>query len=112
MGLRMVNINRLTYLTFELISLVDSGKSMSVKETKKLCEEKRIFEELERRFPIKEAYLDLSLLKPEMREEIATAFQDMALAIDEKRKFGIENNGLCLLIAYAQEQIQRENRKE
>ena len=107
----MVKITMLTYLTFELNALVDQGLSMPLKEVKTLCEEKRIFEELERRFPFKEKYLDLSLLKGEEREELENIFQDIAIAIPERRKFGIENNGLCLLIAYAQEQIQRELRK-
>jgi len=107
----MVKINMLTYLTFELISLVDSGLSIPVKEVKRLCEEKRVFEELERRFPIKQTGLDLSLLKEDVRKDLDEIFQDMSLAIDERRKFAVQNNGLCLLITYAQEQIQREMRK-
>lgn len=107
----MVRTNLLTYLIFELNMLVDEGKSMPLKETKQLCQEKRIFEELERRFPSEETDLNLSLLKPEVRKELSDIFEDMAIAINEKRKLGVENNGLCLLIAYAQEQIQRETRR-
>lgn len=107
----MVKINRLTYLTFELNALVDKGFSMPLKEAKQLCEEKKIFEELQRRFSFKETGLDLSLImksEPKTQEELSDIFADMAIAVPERRKFGVEKNGLCLLIAYAQEQIQRE----
>lgn len=105
----MVKISMLSYLAYELNSLVDKGLSIPLKEVKDLCEEKRIFEELERRFDVEG--LDLSLMKGEIREEIADSFQDMAVAIDEKRKLLVENNGLCLLIAYALEKISREARR-
>lgn len=82
--------------------------SISLKEVKSLCKEKRIIEELERKFPFKETGLDLSSLKRGTREELNEIFYDMAIAVNERRKFRVENNGLCLLIAYAQEQIQRE----
>ena len=106
----MVRINLLTYFTFEINMLVDNGLSMTVNEVKKLCEEKRIINEIEKRFPQNRTGLDLSLLKPEIREELHEIFYDMALALN-KREFLVEKNGLCLLIAYAQEQIQREVRK-
>jgi hypothetical protein len=82
--------------------------SISLKEVKSLCKEKRIIEELERKFPFKETGLDLSSLKHGTREELNEIFYDMTIAVNEQRKFRVENNGLCLLIAYAQEQIQRE----
>jgi len=93
---------------FELNALIDQGLSISLKEVKSLCKEKRIIEELERKFPFKETGLDLSSLKRGTREELDEIFSDMAIAVNEQRKFRVENNGLCLLIAYAQEQIQRE----
>jgi hypothetical protein len=39
---KMVKINLLTYLTFELNTLVDKGKGMPLKETRHLCENKTI----------------------------------------------------------------------
>ena len=103
----MVKVNRLTYLTFELNSLIDLGYSVSLGDAKKICEEKTLFDELERRFPIKDTGFDLSILDESDRKEISDEFWDMSLAVNEKRKFGIENKGLCLLIAYSQEMIQR-----
>ena len=104
----MVKINRLTYLTFMLNSLVDTGLSLPLQEVKQLCQEgKAILEELEKRFPFKETGFDLSIFDAKTRKELNNAFEDMSLAINERRKFGVEKNGLCLIIAYAQELIQR-----
>lgn len=106
----MVKINRLTYLTFMLNSLIDEGHNIPLKEVKKWCEEKRVIEKLVERFPFKETGFDLSLFDSKMRTELDEIFWDMAVAINERKKMGVENNGLCLIIAYAQEQIQREAR--
>ncbi len=108
----MVKINLLTYLTFNLNMLVDKGKGMTLKETRQLCEQKTILRELQERFPFKETNLDLSLLKlqPDAEAEIENIFYDMATSLKDSEML-VGNNGLCLLIAYAQEQIQRETRK-
>jgi hypothetical protein len=108
----MVKINLLTYLTFYLNMLIDKGKGMSVKETKQLCKQRTILRELQERFPFTETGLDLSLLRlqPDAEVEIENIFYDMAISIKDS-EMCVGNNGLCLLIAYAQEQIQREARK-
>lgn len=108
----MVKINLLTFLTFYLNMLVDDGNSMPLKEVKQFCEERTILRELQDRFPFKETYFDLSLLKlqPDAEAEIENIFYDMAISIQDSKML-VKNNGLCLLIAYAQEQIQREARK-
>jgi hypothetical protein len=108
----MAKINLLTYLTFNLNMLVDKGKNLSMEETKQLCKERTILRELHERFPFRETNLDLSLLRiqPDAEEEIENIFYDMAFSVDDKAML-VTNNGLCLLIAYAQEQIQREARK-
>jgi hypothetical protein len=108
----MVKTNLLTYLTLQLNSLVDKGKGMTLKETRQLCEQKTILRELQERFPFKETYFDLSILtsQPDAEEEIEKIFYDMAISLKDS-EMCVANNGLCLLIAYAQEQIQREARK-
>ena len=108
----MVKIKLLTYLTFNLNMLVDKGKGMPLKETRQLCEERTILRELQERFPFAETHLDLSLLKlqPDAEEEIENIFYVMAISLKES-EMCVGNNGLCLLIAYTQEQIQREARK-
>jgi hypothetical protein len=107
----MVRIIHLTYLTYELNGLVDREYSIPMKETLSFCEQKTIFEELGRRFTFKEAGLDLSLLKNGERKELADTFQERALAGEEREHYNVENNGLCLLIAYAQELINQEAKK-
>jgi hypothetical protein len=107
----MAKVNLLTYLTFELNGLVDRQYSMPMQETLKCCEERTIFQELEHRFPFKETGLDLSLLQSDVRRELADAFREIALAGDVKEHYNVENNGLCLLISYAQELIQRQARE-
>ena len=108
----MVRIIDLTHLTYELNGLVDRGYIIPMKETLKLCEQKTILEELGRRFTLEEAGLDLSLLKNEERKELADAFRERALAGEVREHYNVENNGLCLLIAYAQDLISREARKK
>ena len=104
----MVRIDFLAGLIFGLNALIDRGLSIPLKEVKSLCEEKRIMEALEQKFPFEGTDLDLSLPEHGTREELDEIFYDMAITINERKKFAIENNGLCLLIAYAQEQILRE----
>jgi hypothetical protein len=108
---KMVKINLLTYLTLQFNSLVDKEKGMTLKETRQLCEQKTILRELQERFPFKETHFDLSLLKlqPDAEAEIENIFYDMAISLRDSEVY-VANNGLCLLIAYAQEQIQREAR--
>lgn len=108
----MIKTNLLTYLTLQLNSLVDKGKGMTLTETRQLCKEKTILRELQERFPFAETRLDLSLLKlqPDAEAEIENIFYDMATSLKDS-EMCVANNGLCLLIAYAQEEIQREARK-
>jgi hypothetical protein len=108
----MVRINLLTYLTFELNMLIDKGYSMPMKEVKELCEHRTILRELQDRFPFKDTRLSLSTLKlqPDAEEEIENILRDMATSIEDSAML-VTKNGLCLLIAYAQELIQREARK-
>ena len=75
---------------------------------KTLSSFEEVIEKLVERFPFKETYFDLSLFDAELVNELDEIFWDMAVAINERRKLGVEKNGLCLVIAYAQEQIQRE----
>jgi hypothetical protein len=108
----MVKINLLTYLTFELNYLVDSGYKMTVKEAKDLCMNRKILVDLEDKFPFKTTHFDLSILRthPDTEVEIENAFFEIAGGAEDSA-FLVKNNGLCLLIGYAQELIQIEARK-
>jgi hypothetical protein len=54
----------------------------------------------------------VSILKtqPGAEVEIEDFFYEMAISLKDS-ELGLQNNGLCLPIAYAQEQIQREAKK-
>ena len=71
-----------------------------------------ILRELQERFSFGETKLDLSLLKlqPDAEEEIENIFYDMANSLKDS-EMCVANNGLCLLIAYTQEQIQKKRQK-
>jgi hypothetical protein len=109
----MVKINLLTYLTRELNTLIDKGMSMPLEEARQLCQQKMVLRDLQQKFPFKETYFDLSILRsqPDSEEEIEEAFYDMAISLKDS-EVGVADSGLCLLIAYSQEMIQREARKQ
>ncbi len=50
--------------------------------------------------------LQLSLLTTEEKAELLEEWKDFVDCIDERRKMGIENRGLCLLLAYIFQGIQ------
>ena len=64
-----------------------------------IVENKRLFAYLESR-PSKE--FDFSLVKKEDRDYLDRNLRDIALALysRERKKLGVENNGLCLLLGY------------
>lgn len=102
----MKPISRLTYLGFQLIWAKDgSEQDFSVKEVKNSLENGTMFELLEQRFG---KWMDLSLLKQDDRKELTEKFLDIALIVDERKKFGVNKSGLLLVLAYVLEQIGRE----
>lgn len=106
---RLVRINQLTFLSFQLNGLVDSKKyNFSVKQIKSVLEEKEdIFGFIKENF---DEVFDISVFSEQDKKDINKEFLDMSLAVDERKKFIIENDGLCLLIAYSLEMIQRLSR--
>jgi hypothetical protein len=102
----MKHQTKFTFLGLLLNSLVDNGKYLDLKETHEHLRNKTIFEWLKDQF---DDSLDLSLYKSEELREIASFFEDLSVAVNETKKMGITNNGLCLLIAYCFEAIQRQD---
>ncbi len=100
----MRKITRFTFLSFYLNSLLDKKKLLNIDETKKNIEEGTIFNFLKNNFGDD---IDLSLYRDEDKKVMTEFFQSLINAVDEKRKMGIEYNGLALLIAYCLEGIQR-----
>ena len=101
----MRKIVRFTFLGFHLTSIKDSGNSLDLAETQKHLKEKTLFPFLKTKFGDR---LDISLYKPEELENIEELFHQLYWNVDSKRKFGIEHDGLSLLIAYCFEGIQQD----
>lgn len=53
------------------------------------------------------ADIDLSILSAENQRILVDEWQEILGVVNARRKFGIGRNGLCLLIAYLLEGIQR-----
>jgi hypothetical protein len=94
---------RYTFLGFYLVSLLDSGRSLGWDETIKHIEDGSLFVWLKDQFGDD---IDLSLYRPEDEQVMLDLFLNLANAVDARRKFGVEHNGLALLAAYCLEAIQ------
>ena len=99
-------ITVLTFLCFYLNSAMDSSNydDISKSEVQDQIVAGTIFQFLRQRLG---ADIDLSILDADREAELLEEWQDMVAAINERKKMGIENRGLTLLIAYLLEGIQR-----
>jgi hypothetical protein len=101
----MIKQTYLTYLIFIINGIIDEGKyKFSFSEIKEQIKNKNIISFLRE----KVEYVDLSTYEGEKKEEIENALYNVKESMDgyERKKLAIENNGLCLLIAYLTELIQ------
>jgi len=101
-----MRISTLTGMAFYLNGALGSGKydGVSISEVKGRIESRDIFPYLEQTLG---EDIDLSLVTADGRRELNEEWADMAIAIDEARKMCVVRNGLCLLVAYLLEGIQR-----
>jgi hypothetical protein len=101
-----VRITELTFLGFYLNGALGSGKydDISVEEVKERIRDRTIFDYLKTRLG---PDIDVTGVSSEARGEVNEEWADMADALDEARKMGVDRNGLCLLMAYILEGIQR-----
>lgn len=104
-----MRIGNLTFLAFQLNGALDSGKyrSITCEQVREAIEAKTIFDFLNNHLGDD---IDLSIFFTEKRKEIEEEWQDM-LAIRARKKFLVENNGLCLLVAFCLEGIQQRQDK-
>ena len=103
-----MKLNDLTYLILEFNSLIDRDlhENISMDEVKSRIEQGSLFDWLREQF---KGEIDLSLYDPEKTGEITGKLNDIlgGYAGSERRKWGVENNGICLLLAWTNELIQR-----
>jgi hypothetical protein len=99
-------IGRFTYLGFELNALLDDGDLLSIDETKRHVDDGTVFDWLDAEL---ERYreLDGTPVDPELRDAILKIFRPLN-RVDARRRFGVEHNGLALLLAYCLEGIQQQ----
>lgn len=100
-----MKISQLTFLGFYLNGALGSGQydDISIAEVKARIRDHTIFDYLKEKFG---RDVDLSVLSPEDRRELNDEWEGLADAVDEARKFCVDRNGLCLLVAYLLEGIQ------
>lgn len=103
-----MRLSSLTYLILELNAAIDTGlyQDISLEEVKDHIESRDLFPWLKKRLG---KDIDLSLLDDGRGQEIAEHLEQIrgGYAGNERRKWGIEHSGLCLLLAWVNELVQQ-----
>lgn len=107
-----MKISALTLMILHLNALIDSGKynDISIHEVHQAIEGKRVLQFLKERAG---SDIDLSIhfsnVWPDFEDFYESRLNDLygGYAGNERRKWGVENLGLCLLIAWTNEIIQQ-----
>ncbi len=97
---------RYSMLGVQLIGAIDRGASHPVEELHEQVQSGGLFLWIHD----KEPEIDQSLYLDEDRAAMLKFFQRLGSAADAKRKYNVEENGLCLLLAYCFEGLQHELR--
>jgi hypothetical protein len=102
-----------TFLLSELLAAADSGKydTLGIDEVSRHANAGTIPSFLVDRFG---RDLDLSIFEADDWRELSELWSSLANAVDARRKFGVQNKGICLLMAYAlesQQMLQRAEKK-
>ena len=90
-----------TYLSYQILSLIDEGESITSTEFHQHLRNNDLFVWLKNKYGDR---LDLSLYSDSKLKSLDNLFEKMD--IDEARKFGTENNGLCMIIGHCLNFIQ------
>lgn len=97
---------RYTLLGFGVNALLDRGESLDIDETRKHAGEESLLGWLKDRFG---QDIDLSPYEAADKAEVSERFASLANAVDSRRKFGVERNGLALISAWCFEMVQEMN---
>ena len=105
--------SRYRFLLWQFIAASDSGHydALDIDEVKLHANAGNIAEFLRKRFG-SDRYIDFSVMEPEDWVELNETWANIANAVDASRKFGVENKGINLLMAYALESAQMLDRRE
>ena len=97
-------IIRLCQLALAVNALLDDGQVLSTFEVRRHIFDGDVLAWLDARYPNR--CLRLALIPSLNQAETAELFQDMATVRTEQR-YGVAENGLCLLLAYSIDGLQR-----
>jgi hypothetical protein len=106
-----MQITKLTSLAFDINCGMDGTRHLRI-------DHKTVFDQIEAGTIF--AYLattlvgniDLSTYSDADKTELVEEWQSLNSTIDAKRKFGVENKGLCLLMAYIIQGIQQRSKRD
>ncbi|MFX1689845.1 hypothetical protein PWR05_35890 [Paraburkholderia sp. A2RI-6] len=98
-----MHLTSLTLLAFYLNGALDAGKHAGPEKIYSEIEAGTIFEYLKGNVD----RIDLSFFTKTELDELIEEWQRIANAVDARRKFAVEKNGFCLLLAYVIEGIQQ-----
>jgi hypothetical protein len=99
-------IVRFTYLAFELNAMLDRGCLLSIESTRRHVDDGTVFDWLDSQLE-SQPDLDGTPLDPQVRADILEVFRPLN-DLDSLRHFGVEHNGVALLLAYCVEGIQQQ----
>jgi hypothetical protein len=99
-------IPRYTFLGFELAALLDQGLSTDIEETKQRISNGTVLDWLAERYGGEPYGFDIGLYDDAERETITSAFAQISDAVNARKKFGVDRNGIALLVALCFQVIQ------
>ena len=105
-----MKISQLTFLGFYLNGAQGNGRhgSISIEDVTRELEKGTLFPFLEKELG---SDIDTSIFSDAEKAMLNAEWLDISIAVDESRKMCVEKGGLCLLVAYIFESIQRLNRQ-
>lgn len=103
----MRNVTTITQFIQEMSFAVDHGCTYSINEVEKHILDEDLLDWLEQKLKTDGLPIDFSLFGQKERNYLHQEYSSMlqGYAGNERRKWGIENNGLCLLISWGIEII-------
>jgi hypothetical protein len=86
-----------------VLRLLDEGKAEPIEDIRSWIADGSLFDQLIGKYQI-----DVSLLNADDRSDVLELFEDLSVAVNSSRKFGVSHNGLALIVAYATEGLQQQ----
>ncbi|MHA1972503.1 MAG: hypothetical protein ACTSW1_05910 [Candidatus Hodarchaeales archaeon] len=99
----MVDTKQYANLSAGISQIIDNNNKVPIKEMINIIKEKKLFSTLEREFPKESGYyLALTKQRKEIENELSKMMNESG-----SKQFGINNDGLCLVILMCQDKIIR-----